>query len=234
MTTFGAGRGVGILGIEPATGRGAPGVTIEGGALDRSSSPGGKGCRGPDRIWPGRGAGTGLAGMAEPRPATGGTTACPAASGGRNGCAERGAGNSSGVSLAGSLGISATGSAFSACSALRAGCAAVWSVETEAGWDGTAASLSTETVAAASPAPSPTPKRRRIWSATSSSRELECVFLSATPSSGSRSRMTLGLTSSSRASSLMRILLIRLSPARKTLAAGIQTTRFSSIRSLRL
>jgi hypothetical protein len=54
---------------------------------------------------------------------------------------------------------------------------------------------------------------RRIASARSSSSELECVFLSPTPNSGRMSRITLGLTSSSRASSLMRILLIRSSPA---------------------
>ena len=59
------------------------------------------------------------------------------------------------------------------------------------------------------------PRRRRIANATSSSRELECVFLSPTPNSGSMSRITFGLTSSSRASSLIRILLIvpRLRPA---------------------
>lgn len=51
-------------------------------------------------------------------------------------------------------------------------------------------------------------RRRRISRATSSSTELEWVFFSETPSSGKRSRMTPGLTSSSRASSLMRNLLI--------------------------
>src|ERR1700752_4849328 len=38
--------------------------------------------------------------------------------------------------------------------------------------------------------------------------ELECVFFSETPSSGSRSRISWALTSNSRASSLMRIFLI--------------------------
>ncbi len=50
------------------------------------------------------------------------------------------------------------------------------------------------------------PKRCLMAIATSSSMELECVFFSSTPSSGSMSRMMLGFTSSSRASSLIRIL----------------------------
>lgn len=52
------------------------------------------------------------------------------------------------------------------------------------------------------------PRLFRTNSAKSSSNELECVFFSSTPSSGNRSIMTLGFTSSSLASSLMRILLI--------------------------
>jgi hypothetical protein len=49
----------------------------------------------------------------------------------------------------------------------------------------------------------------RTFSASWSSKELECVFFSVTPTSGSVSRMALLLTSSSRARSLMRTLLIR-------------------------
>jgi hypothetical protein len=49
----------------------------------------------------------------------------------------------------------------------------------------------------------------RTFSASFSSRELECVFFSVTPTSGSVSRMALLLTSSSRARSLIRTLLIR-------------------------
>jgi hypothetical protein len=49
----------------------------------------------------------------------------------------------------------------------------------------------------------------RTFSASCSSKELECVFFSVTPTSGSVSRMALLLTSSSRARSLMRTLLIR-------------------------
>ncbi len=49
----------------------------------------------------------------------------------------------------------------------------------------------------------------RTFSASCSSRELECVFFSVTPTSGSVSRIALLLTSSSRARSLIRTLLIR-------------------------
>ena len=49
----------------------------------------------------------------------------------------------------------------------------------------------------------------RTFSASCSSRELECVFFSVTPTSASVSRMALLLTSSSRARSLIRTLLIR-------------------------
>jgi hypothetical protein len=60
-------------------------------------------------------------------------------------------------------------------------------------------------------APSPEPRRRtRTFSASCSSRELECVFFSVTPTSVNTSRIALLLTSSSRARSLIRTLLIRL------------------------
>jgi hypothetical protein len=53
----------------------------------------------------------------------------------------------------------------------------------------------------------------RIWartfSASWSSMELECVFFSVTPTSGSASRMALLFTSNSLARSLIRTLLIR-------------------------
>jgi len=48
----------------------------------------------------------------------------------------------------------------------------------------------------------------RTFSATSSSTELECVFFSVTPNPGSRSTITFGFTSSSLASSLIRIFII--------------------------
>jgi hypothetical protein len=49
----------------------------------------------------------------------------------------------------------------------------------------------------------------RTFSASCSSRELECVFFSVTPTSSNTSRMALLLTSSSLAKSLIRTLLIR-------------------------
>ncbi len=102
-----------------------------------------------------------------------------------------------------------------------------------AGSEGSAGSASGSRVSGASAsslraacgAPFPPVRRRRSSSATSSSSELECVFLSATPSSGNRSRMTLGLTSSSRASSLMRIFPIHSRPG-AVLAPS--TMRFAS------
>jgi hypothetical protein len=60
-------RGVGMLGTGfdgaagEGAGRGAPGMTIAGGAFGRSLTPCGNGCLGPERIWPGLGEGTGLA-----------------------------------------------------------------------------------------------------------------------------------------------------------------------------
>lgn len=54
------------------------------------------------------------------------------------------------------------------------------------------------------------PKCVRTRSASSVSSELECVFASVTPISGRMSRIARGFTSSSRARSLMRTLLIRL------------------------
>jgi len=52
-------------------------------------------------------------------------------------------------------------------------------------------------------------RRSRTRSATTPSNELECVFFSATPTFGSTSMMALALTSSSLASSLIRILFVR-------------------------
>lgn len=57
-------------------------------------------------------------------------------------------------------------------------------------------------------------RRRRRAIDVSSSIELEWVFFSLTPSSGSISRITPGLTSSSLASSLMRIFFISRTPVR--------------------
>jgi hypothetical protein len=110
-----AGRGgAGIAGTVP--GRGAPGIAMAGGApapgagLGASATPGGSGCRGPDKICPGLGGGGAeRAGMAGPR-LTGilgiagrpvgcplvCPMGCPVDKGGRRGNAERtGAGGSS-------------------------------------------------------------------------------------------------------------------------------------------
>jgi hypothetical protein len=63
---------------------------------------------------------------------------------------------------------------------------------------------------AAGVAASDEPRRcTRTFSASCSSRELECVFFSVTPTIGSTSRMALLFTSSSLARSLIRTLLIR-------------------------
>jgi hypothetical protein len=81
-----------------ALGRAAPGVTIaDGGAaaigvgLGASATPGGSGCRGPDKICPGRAAGgAGRDGITGPRFAGAcGTLGWPVASGGRKGNAGR-------------------------------------------------------------------------------------------------------------------------------------------------
>ena len=101
--------GVGAAGLGRITGRGgagregaalgraAPGVVIEAGAaaegpgLGASATPGGSGCRGPDKICPGRAAGgAGRDGITGPRFAGAcGTLGWPVASGGRKGNAGR-------------------------------------------------------------------------------------------------------------------------------------------------
>ena len=230
-----AGRaGIGIVGTG-ALGRGTPGVVIitggagaegaacgaGGGALIGAgafavgsvlavSAIGGIGWRGPERICPGRGAGgPERDGITGPRLAGAfGPPGCPVASGGRNGNAGRtGAGASvfsSGAETAGLAGSGATG--VGALFATGGGSSKT-TADCRAGSCRGAASR----LAACSSAPIPATRRRR-FSTTSSSSELECVFLSMTPNSGSKSRMTLGFTSSSRASSLMRILLIHKTP----------------------
>jgi hypothetical protein len=192
----------------------AGGTPIPGGVLGASVTPGGMGCRGPERICPGLGAGgAGRLGMIAVRlriPA-GDAAPGPLASGGRKGWAARGAaacGSGSASLCAGSLSASGAAGARSIVPARWAGGSAGASA-------GAATGVSFgESVAGACP------RRRRSSSATSSSRELECVFLSVTPSSGNSSRSTFGFTSSSRASSLMRILLIQDAPARTALRQG--------------
>ncbi len=211
-----------------AGGRGPAGVgrTISGGAA-------GIGARGPDRIWPGRGAllapGIGLTGSDGARPgaitATGGTGGAglgagavalgaagdgwpgaaiggwiglPVASGGRIGAPPRAARTSpagAGASVCASSGSMAASGAASSERVFTASAPAF-----SAGATGSSAARSWSGTSK--------PNKRRNLIATSSSMELECVFFSATPSSGSRSRISWALTSSSRASSLIRIFFI--------------------------
>src|SRR3569833_1104030 len=79
-------------------------------------------------------------------------------------------------------------------------------------------------------------RRRRSSSATSSSTELECVFFSCTPSSGSKSRIMPGFTSSSRASSLILIFFIEETAKISPCTTAVWTSQFVSwyqIRRLR-
>jgi hypothetical protein len=176
------------------------------------SAIGGIGWRGPERICPGLGGGGAeREGITGPRLAGAfGPPGCPVANGGRNGNAGRtGTGASEfsgGAETVGFAGSGATGGGAlfetgAGSSTATADCRA-GSCRGAASW-----------LAACSSAPIPATRRRR-FSTTSSSSELECVFLSVTPNSGNKSRMTLGLTSSSRASSLIRILLIHKTPER--------------------
>jgi len=128
------------------------------------------------------------------------------ASGGRSGCTGR---DAAGVgSAATSLFASGTGSGRTV-SVRAAGCTRTGSEASTCATSGACVSASSRSTC---DEPFPPVSRRRSSRTTWSSSELECVFLSGTPSSGNKSRMTLGLTSSSRASSLMRILLIRSRP----------------------
>jgi hypothetical protein len=221
-----AGRGVGrgadgMLGTIPAPGSPAGGRDP---ASPVSTEAPGNGWRGPERIWPGLGAGgAGRAGIGIPRGATGCAEGCPSgcpcpeasgpeangpdASGGRSGADRAAGGASTGISRVGCA-ASATGSCLG----------------TEAARDGSAPEVAGPASATCSTAvstsgdarrgdPLDSPVSRRFTSsATGSSIELEWVFFSATPSSGSMSRITFGLTSSSRASSLIRILTILCAP----------------------
>jgi hypothetical protein len=205
---LGAG-GMGLEGIaEPRTGLGADGLGAPGVAAGAGAcaTGGAGGCCGAGGATRGVAAcGNGI---------DGGENDCPAA---RGGCPVDNGGRSGGARRTGAAGASSacfvSGVSFTACSTrgasafgadgLCAGCARTGS--------GTVSALceTPRDSAGAGAPPVPPCTRRLTCSATSSSSELECVFLSAMPSSANVSRMTLGFTSSSRASSLMRILLIR-------------------------
>lgn len=99
--------------------------------------------------------------------------------------------NVCGAAFAGALSLSPPGSAGAS------SCVSGWNSECASSCDSPALTRGTSGLFSS---------RRRICSATSTSMELEWVFFSVTPYSGSKSRMSLGLTSSSRASSLIRII----------------------------
>lgn len=201
------------------------------GALGRAGTNGGAGATGRAG---GAGAAAG-AGGGDGLLAMGGTSGPPEASGGRSGNMGRaGGGMGVGASGAGARGgaertprggaTGATGPRFRAgggAGGATAGGAATGAATGGGSGGGSAGTTrgggGGDTSAAAGGAgeawesgmDSPIPaRRRRSAIATSSSTELECVFFSSTPYSASISRMTFGLTSSSRASSLIRILLI--------------------------
>ncbi len=139
-------------------------------------------------------AGTGLtaAGAAGFGAAAGGAAADAAGLGAAAGGAAGGAATAGFTAGAGTgLGVGA-GAAFGARAARMAASLAALAAA--------AASCSLRASASASPT-----KCARTFSAMSTSSELECVFFSANPISGKKSIMTLALTSSSRARSLMRI-----------------------------
>ncbi len=220
----GAGFGAGARG---GAGSDGPGRIAPAAELGRASSPSsaGSGWRGPERICPGLGAGTGrpeIGGRAAGG-GGGGTTsgaggagtagaARPGilpASGGRRGC---GAGRVTRDSSIPGTASDTGGGGASCCNSGRAG--AVWEATIGAMSAPGAAGGATGSVVSTGSAGTGrgtgvTPKCLRISSATSSSTELECVFFSETPSSGNSSRILFGFTSSSLASSLIRILLIR-------------------------
>ncbi len=200
----GAARSAGADGV----GSVAAGVNTEGA---------GSGCRGPVNVCPGLTAGgVGRAGIGIPRGATGGTNGPPLDKGGRSGDATRGVGTgSSALSAAAFSGILiAAGFGASSATAARGGADVSTGAEEATGVTGASCSVScTSSVSGIGLGRELSPEcslatRSRIASATSSSSELEWVFLSWTPNSGSTSRITVGFTSSSRASSLIRILLI--------------------------
>lgn len=171
------------------------------------------GWRGPLMIWPGRGVTTGVAGLGEglgggaglsPGLPSGGTMADPLAMGGRNGEVALEVGGASAISIC-------RCSCDSACAAWRCSSVEIFASDTGslAGSEGGGNTITGPASLSGSRGASGSPERRsRMASTTSSSTELECVFFSFTPSSGRRSIITLGLTSSSLASSLMRVLLI--------------------------
>ena len=192
-------------------------------ALGISTTIDGKGCRGPERIWPGLGdVGTGLAGTPAGRAGGGAVAGSPVSAAGR--IPARG-----GRSLCGAARPASKPSFWGTASEMIAAPSA--SDANTPGADETGVASGVPSGAAASCPPSPAcgraagaaspmplisaaavgssgsrPKWRRNRSATSSSTELEWVFFSVMPNWGSISTSRFGFTSSSRANSLIRIL----------------------------
>lgn len=172
--------------------------------------------------WGMAGAGGGVAGAGAGGGAIGASLGTGAevmgpASGGRNGMAGRGAdtacpipGFSASASAAGGGGATTAAAADSTGAAARrsgsSSLSCVSSINSSSATPADTAIPKSCSLPVASP-PS-CPSICRILRATSSSIELECVFFSDTPNSGRRSMIRCGLTSNSRASSLIRILLI--------------------------
>jgi len=207
-----------------------PGLKMGAEGESGSLRPAGMGWRGPDKTWPGRGWGTGRAtggvgrpgtmtagvgavmGVGATRGATGAAGCAPGvelpANGGRMGCAGRPAERSNTVFPAANSGV------FSSAATGAGGWPSGPPVITSGAGDGsTTAAGCSGGVAGRTSSPAYSsgtswPKSRRSLMATSSSIELEWVFFSVTPNSGSLSMISCALTSSSRASSLIRILFI--------------------------
>lgn len=219
-----ASLGIGRTGLAPSPGAGRlvlasaetpPGAGRLGGTVGVRGAPGSDGLIGAPVLGGGLGAGRrgGRSGVATPVPAAGratgaglatGAAGAPAGAarcnGGRSACT----GGRSGIPLPAPITIegreAAVGNVFSGSGPRGLTCGSMESVVGEC----------TASASAVSPAAgccsSCDCKRAFTRSAVSRSIELECVFLSFSPTSGSRSRITFALTSSSRASSFIRIL----------------------------
>ena len=98
-----------------------------------------------------------------------------------------------GAGTVGAAGLAARGTAGTGAAGAGRRCAAL-----------AAASFAARSVSSRASASASYFSRSRTFSATSTVIELECVFFSDTPNPGSRSIIALALTSSSRASSLIR------------------------------
>jgi hypothetical protein len=184
---------------------------MDAGGIGAEGVAAGMGCRGPDKICPGRGDGTGRAGMGPVRKGGCSGAAPPADRGGLKGAGLLRSGSSTMVTVASWEIVAAGGSiatlgpASFAAAPRRSATGSGRVGSSIASGSATATELSYSRRAASPPPPC---NRSRIISATGSSMELEWVFFSETPSSGNMSIMACDGTSSCLASSLMRIFVI--------------------------